>query len=369
MKIDFVNLQRQYNAYKNQIDSKINEILSSSQFIMGPHVNELERKLSAYIGMKYGIGCASGTDAIMLALMAYDIGHGDEVITPNFTFISTAEVISVLGARPVFVYIDEKSYNIDADKIEEKINKQTRGIITVDLYGQCAEYEKINKIALENELFVIEDAAQSFGGKYRGKNACTLADIATTSFFPAKPFGCYGDGGMMFTNDDVLMERLKSMSMHGQTKRYYHKYIGINGRLDTLQAAILLAKFPYFKDEVQKRQMIAEKYTRSLSALEKIITPYVEEWNQSVFAQYTIRISDRDTLRSKLADKGIPTAIHYPMPLHRQEAFKYLNYKVDEFPVCNQVSKEVLSIPISAWLSEEEQDYIIKNVIECIENY
>ena len=366
MKINFIDLKRQYVKYKAEIDLGIAEVLDSTQFIMGAKVDELERVLCNYVGVRYGIGVSSGTDAILLALMAYGIKGGDEVILPPFTFIATAEVISLLGARPVFVDIDEKTYNINPAMIEEKITNRTKGIIPVSLYGQVADMDTINSIAEKHGLFVIEDACQSFGAMYKGKKSCGLPDIGVTSFFPSKPLGCYGDGGMVFTDDEDIAKRIKSLRVHGQEKRYQHKYIGINGRLDTIQAAVLLAKFHYLGEEIKLRETKGTYFTERLKDV--VTTPFIEKHNTTVYAQYSIRTGKRDALSKYLNDSGVPTAIHYPVPLHQQVAFSYLGYKEGDFPVSEIVSKEILSLPMSPFILQDEQDYVIEKIREYFAN-
>lgn len=360
MKLNFIDLKRQYAAYKTEIDNGISDVVHSTQFIMGPKVDDLERMLAGYTGVKHGIGVSSGTDALLLALMAYGVKGGDEVICPPFTFIATAEVISLLGAKPVFVDIDEKTYNINPSLIEEKINERTKGIIPVSLYGQPADMDSICSIAGRHGLFVIEDGCQSFGAVYRGRKSCSFADIGVTSFFPSKPLGCYGDGGMVFTDNEEKAGIIRSLLNHGQAKRYEHKLIGINGRLDAIQAAVLIAKFGHFEDEVRLREIKAACYNEGLKDV--VTTPYIEEHNTSVYAQYSVRTGRRDELGKFLNENGVPTAIHYPMPLHLQEAFKYLGYREGDFPVSERVSKEIISLPMFPFIAQDEQDYVIGRV-------
>lgn len=358
----FIDLQTQYLKYKEEIDSQMKDVISNTSFIMGPKIGELESLLADYVGIKHAISCASGTDALLLALMTYDIQPGDEIITTPFTFIATAEVISFLKAKPVFVEIKEKSYNIDPQKIREAITPQTRGIIAVDIFGQCANYDEINKIAEENNLFVIEDAAQSFGAEYKGRKACSLTDMTCTSFFPAKPLGCFGDGGMIFTNDDEKATKLESLRVHGKgTHKYDNIQIGLNGRLDTLQAAVLLAKFPHYEEEIAARNKIADLYTEQLKG--HVITPHICENNLSVYAQYSIKAKDRDNLQKHLNAKGIPTAVHYPRPLHLQTAFSFLGHKEGDFPIAEEVSNEIISLPMHPFLNEADQKIITDEII------
>lgn len=357
MKINFIDLQAQYRAYKSEIDSEVLEVMSSAQFIGGEKLNALEKNLSIYTGAKHSIGCSSGTDALLLALMALDIGVGDEVITTPFTFIATAEVIALLGAKSVFVDIDEESYNIDPSKIEDAITSKTKAIIPVSLYGQCADMDTINEIANRHNIVVIEDACQSFGASYNGKKSCNLSTIACTSFFPSKPLGAYGDGGAIFTSDDELASKMRMLLNHGQNERYKHKYIGINGRLDAIQAAILNVKLKHFENEVKAREEIGSRYSDLLEDA-AVITPKIAPNNSSVYAQYSLRVKDRESMIAKLSALEVPTAVHYPLPLHLQEAFKYLGYKEGDFPISELVSKEIMSLPMSAYLSESEQDFV-----------
>jgi len=360
MKINFIDLQAQYQAYKSEIDIEIRKVLDSSQYIGGAQLNELSETLAKYTGAKYCIPCSSGTDALLIALMAYDIGAGDEVITTPFTFIATAEVIAFLGAKPVFVDIDETTYNIDPKLIEAKITNKTKAIMPVSLYGQPADMDEINAIAKKHNIPVIEDACQSFGAEYKGKKSCNLSEIGCTSFFPSKPLGCYGDGGAIFTSDSALYEKMKSIANHGQTERYIHKYVGINGRLDTIQAAVLNVKMRYFQDEVKKREKIGQRYTGLLK--ESVTTPVVKEDRTSPYAQYSVRVKDRDAVMKRLNAAGVPTAVHYPMPLYRQEAI-VCDQKPGEFPVTERVSSEIMSLPMSPFLTEEEQDFVVKTLI------
>jgi len=358
MKINFIDLQAQYKAYKEEIDSEVLEVFSSAQFIGGEKLNSLEKNLATYTGAKHAIGCSSGTDALLLALMALDIGVGDEVITTPFTFIATAEVIALLGAKSVFIDINEDNYNIDASKIEAAITSKTKAIIPVSLYGQCADMDEINAIAKKHNITVIEDACQSFGATYNGKKSCNLSTIACTSFFPSKPLGAYGDGGAIFTSDDELVSKMRMLLNHGQNERYKHKYIGINGRLDAVQAAILGVKLKHFENEVRVREEIGSRYNDLLKDA-AVITPKIKETNTSVYAQYSIRVKDREAMVAKLSALGVPTAVHYPLPLHLQEAFKDLGYKEGDFPISELVSKEIMSLPMSAYLSEAEQDFVV----------
>ena len=357
MKINFIDLQAQYLAYQTEIDSEVLEVFSSAQFIGGEKLTQLENSLATYTGAKHAIGCSSGTDSLLLALLALDIGIGDEVITTPFTFIATAEVIALLGAKAVFVDIESETYNIDATKIEAAITSKTKAIMPVSLYGQCADMDAINEIAAKHSLPVIEDACQSFGATYNSKKSCNLSTIGCTSFFPSKPLGAYGDGGAIFTSDDELATKIRMLLNHGQNERYKHKYIGINGRLDAVQAAILNVKLKYFDKEVTARDELGARYTDLLEDAD-VITPRIADTNTSVYAQYSIRVRDREALVAKLSAKDIPTAVHYPVALHLQEAFKNLDYHKGDFPISEEISQQIMSLPMSPFLSEIHQDYI-----------
>ncbi|MCG3672239.1 DegT/DnrJ/EryC1/StrS family aminotransferase [Aliarcobacter butzleri] len=367
MKIDFANLQYQHELYKDEIENAILKVARNCNFIMGNEVQELEKSLEEFTGAKYAVSCSNGTDALLLAMMALDIKPGDEVITTPFTFIATAEMITFLSAIPVFVDIDEKTYNIDPNKIEEKITSKTKAIIPVSLYGQPADMDKVNQIAKKYNLKVIIDGAQSFGSTYDGITDSALADISTTSFFPAKPLGCYGDGGAVFTNDEEIANKMKSLRLHGQSKRYHHKYIGMGGRLDTIQAAVLNVKLKYYPKDLAKRAEVASKYTKALENKSNIILPFLDEKTTSAWAQYSIRVKNRDEVQNRLKEAGIPTAVHYPMPLHLQECFKYLGYKKGDFPISEIVSEEIMSLPMNPYVTDEEIEYIKKEFLQCVE--
>lgn len=359
-KIDFANLQYQHNLYKDEIEEAILKVARNCNFIMGEEVTQLEKNLEDFTGVKYAVSCSNGTDALLLAMMALDIKPGDEVITTPFTFIATAETIAFLGAIPVFVDIDEKTYNINPDLIEEKITSKTKAIIPVSLYGQPSDMTKIQKIAKKYNLKVIIDGAQSFGSTYDGKTDSNLGDISTTSFFPAKPLGCYGDGGAVFTNDEEIANKMKSLRLHGQSKRYHHKYIGMGGRLDTLQAAVLNVKLKYYPKDLAKRAEVASKYTQALKSKTNLVLPFIDEKATSACAQYSVRVENRDDVQNKLKEAGIPTAVHYPMPLHLQECFSYLGYKKGDFPISEIVAQEIMSLPMNPYVSDEEIEYISK---------
>jgi len=355
--MQFIDLQAQYRQLKEQIDTRIRRVLDHGRYILGPEVAELEERLAEYVGVGYCIGISSGTDALLVSMMALGVGSGDEVITTPFTFIATGATIALLGARPVFVDIDPRTYNIDPDLIEAAITPRTRAIVPVSLYGQCAEMDAINTVARRHGLPVIEDAAQSFGATYRGRHSCALSTIGCTSFFPSKPLGCYGDGGACFTDDEALAVRIRQCSAHGQDRRYHHPMIGINGRLDTLQAAVLLAKLEVFPQEVEARGRIGRRYTDYLA--DKVQVPYVEPYNRSVYAQYTIQVRARDELTEQLREVGIPTAVHYPVPLTSQPVLSDPNTQV---PSATAAAERVLSLPMSPWLTESDQDAVIEQV-------
>ncbi|WLH11220.1 DegT/DnrJ/EryC1/StrS family aminotransferase [Pseudomonas hefeiensis] len=348
--IEFIDLKSQQARIKDKIDAGIQRVLSHGQYILGPEVAELEEKLAQFVGAKHCITCANGTDALQIAQMALGIGPSDEVITPGFTYIATAETVALLGAKPVYVDIDPRTYNLDPQKLEAAITPRTKAIIPVSLYGQCADYDAINAIAAKYSIPVIEDAAQSFGATYKGKRSCNLTTIACTSFFPSKPLGCYGDGGAIFTNDDELAKVLRQIARHGQDRRYHHVRVGVNSRLDTLQAAILLPKLEIFEKELEQRQRVAKLYDESLRALGVNTVPYVEEWNTSAYAQYTILVDERDQLQETLKKQGIPTAVHYPIPLNKQPAVADASAQL---PTGDRVAEQVMSLPMHPYLDDE----------------
>lgn len=370
--IPFIDLKSQYKALEENIKSRINTVLEHGQYVMGPEVAELEAKLAEFVGVKHCISASSGTDTLMIAMMALGIGAGDEVITTPFTFIATGEMIALLGAIPVFVDIDPKTYNLDPAKIEAAITSKTKAIMPVSLYGQCADFDAINAIADKYGLPVIEDAAQSFGATYKGRKSCNLSTIGSTSFFPSKPLGAYGDGGALFTNDDALAKAMREIRVHGQEKRYYHSRIGINGRLDTLQAAILLAKLDRFDWEVEQRARLGARYTQLIqqgnveNKTASIITPEIEPHNTSVYAQYTIRVKNREQVQQKLKEASIPTAVHYPVPLHLQPAFISLRQGEGSFPISEAIAKEVMSLPMGPDLNEKDQVIICEAIRRTI---
>ena len=357
--IDFANLKKQYFLYQPELEEEIDKVLNNTSYIMGSAVKDLEENLQTFTNAKHAITCSSGTDALLLAMMALDIKPDDEIITTPFTFIATAETIAFLGAKPVFVDIDEKTYNIDTSKIVAKITEKTKAIMPVSLYGQPADMEAIQAIANKHNLKVIVDGAQSFGSTFNGKTDSNLGDISTTSFFPAKPLGCFGDGGAVFTNDDELASKMKSLRVHGQSKRYHHQYIGMGGRMDTIQCAIVNVKLKYYKQDLALRQDVASKYTQALKDKD-LVLPFVDKRATSAFAQYSIRVKNRDDVQAKLKEHQIPTAVHYPMPLHLQECFAYLGYKEGDFPISELVSEEIMSLPMNPYVGDDEISYIEK---------
>ena len=354
--LPFINLKKQQDAIRPKLEQNIHTVLHHGRYIMGPEVEALEEQLAHYVGVEHSIGVASGTDALLIAMMALGVGHGDEVITTPFSFIATAETIVLLGAKPVFVDIDPKTYNLDPALLEAAITDKTKAIMPVSLYGQCADYDAINTIAEKYDLPVIEDGCQSFGATYKGRKSCGLTTIGCTSFFPSKPLGCYGDGGACFTNDDELAKTMREIRVHGQDRRYHHPRIGINGRLDTLQAAILLAKMDIFADEVEARQRIGSRYSELLSDV--VGAPYIESHNTSVYAQYTVQVENRDAVQARLKDAGIPTAVHYSIPLNRQPALACAK----QFKHSEYAAERVMSLPMHPYLTKEDQDYVVSAV-------
>ena len=362
--MQFIDLKQQYQLLKPTIDAAIQRVLDHGNYIMGPEIPALEAALAEYVGVKHCITVASGTDSLEIALRAWDIGPGDEVITVPFTWISSAEAIALVGAKPVFVDIDPVDYNIDIAKIEAAITSQTKAIMPVSLFGQMPDFDAINAIAAKHGIPVLEDAAQSFGATQRGKKSCAVSSLGSTSFFPAKPFGCYGDGGALFTDDDGLAEKMRAIRTHGGVKRHFHTLVGMNGRFDTIQAAILLAKLSTFPSEVAARERIGARYSELLRDICSI--PEISFGNSHVYAQYTIRVPDRDSLGAKLKEAGIPSAVYYPKCLHEQPVFADLGYQWGDFPVAEKASREVISLPMHPFLSEAEQDSVagaVKNAL------
>ncbi len=371
--MQFVDLAAQQRRIRGKIEENIRVVLDHGSYVMGPEMKELEARLAEYAGVRHALACASGTDALLLALMAYGIGPGDAVFTTPFTFIATAEAIGLLGATPVFVDIDAKTFNIDPEKLDEAITAlmsrdprplNPKGIIAVDLFGLPADYDRIGSIAQKHGLFVMEDAAQSFGAEYKGRRACSLGHVSCTSFFPAKPLGCYGDGGMCFTDDDHLSHLIESLRMHGiGNDRYDNVRLGINGRMDTLQAAIVLAKFEIFPEEVVLRNEVAARYSELLATRSSLSGPFIPEGSRSVFAQYSILAESgphRAAIQAKLKEAGVPTAIYYPKPLHLQGAFASLDYKVGAFPVSEECASRIFSLPMHPYLEFPDQERIVE---------
>ncbi|MBD2792781.1 DegT/DnrJ/EryC1/StrS family aminotransferase [Xenorhabdus sp. CUL] len=358
--MQFTDLAVQQLRIKEKIDENIQKVLSHGKYILGPEVSELEEKFVEYTGAKYCITCANGTDALQIALMAIGIKPGDEVITPGFTYIATAETVALLGGIPVYVDVKPTTYNLDPVLLEAAITPRTKAIIPVSLYGQCADFDEINAIAEKHNITVIEDAAQSFGATYKGKRSCNLTTISCTSFFPSKPLGCYGDGGAIFTSNEELAKVIRQIARHGQDRRYHHIRVGVNSRLDTLQAAILLPKLEIFDEEMALRQIVAKNYNDALNEIGIMTTPYIEPHNISAYAQYTIRVSNRDELQVRLKEKGIPTAVHYPLPLNKQPAVA----SDVILPVGDNVAQEVISLPMHPYLKNS----IIKLISQYLKN-
>lgn len=363
MNIQMVDLKRQYLNIKSEIDSAIQEVIDSTQFIIGKKVAEFEKNASEYLGVKHAVGVANGTDALQIAMMALGIGKDDEVITTPFTFVATTETIVMLGAKPVYVDIDPETYNINPKKIKEKITDKTKAILPVHLYGNPAEMDEILSIAKEYNLFVIEDSAQGFGAEYKGKKVCSFGDVACISFFPSKNLGCYGDGGMVVTNSDKIHEKVRMIASHGSKVRYVHETLGMNSRLDAIQAAILNVKLKYIDEWNDKRIKFAKLYSEKLSSLSKIKTPVQKDYVKHIYHQFTIRVENREELQKYLSSKNIPTAIHYPIPLHLQPAFR--GYAEEgSLPESEKAAKEVLSLPMHPDLLVEEIEYITNSIKE-----
>jgi len=363
--VKFIDLAKQQSRIKSNIDKAIKKVLKHGKYIQGPEVFELEEKLAEYTGSKHCISVANGTDALQIAQMALGIKQGDEVITTAFSFVSVAETISLLGAKPVFVDINPETFNLDPDFLESAITPRTKAIIPVSLFGQCADFDEINSIAIKHKIPVIEDGAQSFGALYKNKKSCNLSDIACTSFFPSKPLGCYGDGGAIFTNNSNLAESIRQIATHGQHERYHYVRFGINSRLDTLQAAILIEKLAVLDDEIETRNKIAETYSNQLSGISAIKTPVVKQFNKSVFAQYTIKLSNRDDVKERLAKKDIPSAVHYPVPICNQPAYKSSSHVLE---YSNEAANTVLSIPMHPYLSDQNISKIINELSEAVKS-
>lgn len=364
-KMEFVDLKAQYQALKIQIGERIQRVLDHGQYIMGPEVAELEGKLAAFTGARHCITVASGTEALLISLMATGLKPGDEVITTPFTFAATAEMIVLLGGRPVFADIEADTCNIDASLIEEKITERTRAIMPVSLYGQCADMDEINAIAARHSLVVIEDAAQSFGASYKSRKSCNLSTFGCTSFFPSKPLGCYGDGGAIFTSDDAMAQACREIRVHGQSARYAHTRVGVGGRMDTLQCAIILAKLERFEWEVAQRIAIGKRYGELLAGMVGLELLAVRDDRNSVLAQYTVFIEDREAVRAVLDAQGIPSAVHYPKPVHLQAAYAHLALTGD-CPKSVIAGQRVLSLPMSADLEPAQQEKVGRSLRAAI---
>ena len=364
--MEFCNLKRQYQELKTEIDIRIQRVLEHGQYILGPEVTELEEELVAYTGARHCITVANGTDALQIAQMALGIGPGDEVITPGFNYIAAAETTALLGAKPIYIDIDPHTFNLNTALLEAAITTRTKAIIPVSLFGQCADMDVINEIANKHGVTVIEDAAQSFGATYKGRKSCNVSTIACTSFFPTKPLGCYGDGGAIFTNDDNLAKVIRQIARHGQDRRYHHVRIGVNSRLSTLQAAILLAKLEVFDEELSLRQQVAARYTSMIASasqksISSLVLPYIEPHNTSVYAQFTIRVQNREAVQKKMKQAGIPTAVHYPIPLNQQPAVADC---AAQLPNGDKVARQVLSLPMHPYLDFADQQQIVSELIK-----
>jgi UDP-2-acetamido-2-deoxy-ribo-hexuluronate aminotransferase len=364
--MNFIDLKAQYQRLREPINRRIQAVLEHGQFVLGAESQELEQRLAQYVGVKHCIGAASGTDTLLISLMALGIGPGDEVITSPFTFIATGEMIALAGATPIFVDIDPLTYNIDPARIEAAITPKTRAIMPVSLYGQCADFAAINAIAQRHALPVIEDAAQSFGALYHGRRSGALSIISSTSFFPSKPLGAYGDGGALFTDDDALAKVMREIRVHGQDRRYHHPRLGINGRLDTLQAAVLLAKLDIFDEEVAARERIAARYAQLLheafdrvSDTARVAPPHLAPGCTSVYAQYTVEVADRPRVEAGMQARGIPTAVHYPVPLHLQPVFAGARLPAAGLPVSERAAQRVISLPMHPYLTDEQQVRVV----------
>ena len=363
--MDFIDLKTQYAALREDINARIQRVLDHGQYIMGPEVKELEDRLVAWTGAKHCVAVASGTEALLIALMALEVKPGDEVVTTPFTFAATAEMISLIGAKPVFVDVEEDTANIDVSRLEAAITPRTRAIMPVSLYGQPADMDEINAIAARHRLPVIEDAAQSFGATYKGRKSCNLSAIGATSFFPSKPLGCYGDGGALFTSDDALAKAMREIRVHGQSGRYHHTRVGVGGRMDSIQCAVVLAKLGRFDWEIGRRIEIGAHYDALFSSSSQIQKIKVRADRTSVYAQYTVRVAERARFEQDLKARGIPSAVHYPLSLHHQPAYA-AHYVGQSFPVAERLAREVISLPMHADLDENTQQRIVVAVREAL---
>lgn len=360
--MNYIDLAGQYQKIKPTLEKRFEQVFKHCRFILGPEVQELEQRLADYVGVKHCIAVSNGTTALLMAMLALDIQRGDDVITSPFSFIAPMEMITLLGAKPVLIDIDPNTYNLNVDQLEAAITPRTKLILPVDIFGQCPDYDRIKTIAQKHGLHVVEDAAQSFGATYKTRKAGGLADIGCTSFFPSKPFGCYGDGGACFTNDDRLASKLRQLANHGQEGRYYHTSLGFNARLDTLQAAVLLTKLDFFEQEIAERQQVAQRYDQLLRDYVKV--PFIDPNNTSVYAQYTIEVDNRTQLIDSLHKMDIPTAIHYPMPLNAQPVFAELNFP--KLPVVERACQRVLSLPFYPDLALVDQQAICASIKKAL---
>ncbi len=363
--MQFIDLKTQQLRIRDDLEQRLGTLLDHGQYILGPEVTEMEETLATYVGVKHCVSAASGTDALLLALLALETGPGDEVITTPFSFIATAEVIGLVGATPVFVDIDPVTYNIDPTAIVAAITERTRAILPVGLFGLCADMDTISEIAADHNLPVIEDAAQSFGARYKGRRSCGLSTIGCTSFFPAKPLGCYGDGGACFTNDEALASRLRELRNHGQDRPYHHPRLGINGRMDGMQAAVILSKMAIFDEEVEARARIGARYSTLLADAD-CVTPYIPADYDSVYAQYTLQVKDRERVRQTLREASIPTAVYYPITLDQQPALRAIGRSVGNLEVTHALAEQVVSLPMHPYLDEETQDRIVDVLREAL---
>ena len=371
--IPFIDLAAQQKRIEPEINAAVQRVLAHGKYILGPEVHELEEKLVEYTGARYCITCANGTDALQIALMGLGVGPGDEVITPAFTYIASAEAAAILGAKPSYVDVDPSTFNLDPNLLEAAITKKTKAIVAVSLFGQCPDMDSINEVAGRYGIPVIEDAAQSFGATYKARRSCNLSTVATTSFFPAKPLGCYGDGGAIFTSDEELARTFRQIARHGQSKLYHHDVVGMNSRLDTLQAAILLEKLKIFDEELRERQRLAATYSELINRIQSeaygspaVLTPAVEVHNQSAWAQYTLIMQGRDSVRDHLHGKGIPSVVYYPLPLNHQKAVA--NHEANA-PQSTRLAGEVLSLPMHPYLSSDVQRSIVQELHIAIQEF
>ena len=370
--MEFIDLKTQYRRLREPVNRRIQAVLDGARFILGAEVDELEQQLASVAGANHCIAVSSGTDALLIALMALEVGPGDEVITTPFSFIATAEAIVLSGATPVFVDIDRRTYNIDPQRIEGAVTERTRAIMAVSLFGQCADFDRIDEIGARYDLTVIEDAAQSFGATYKGRGSCGLTTLAAASFYPSKPLGCYGDGGAVFAADEELAQIARELRVHGQDSSYHHVRVGLNGRMDTLQAAVLLAKLEIFATELDARQKVAGRYAALIdeafgdgTAGPEVRLPHVEPHNRSVFAQYTIEVPDQAAVQQGMRARGIPTAVHYPVPLHLQPAFA-TRESARRYPVAEDAARQVISLPMHPYLTEAEQVRVVSALRDAV---